>query len=144
MMKAIHENIKELRKEKGMTQTDLAKAVGYTDRSMITKIEQGSVILSQDRIEAFAKALDTTPEALTGWSPDRCVSSVEYHADAIASILGYMIGGDPAEGVITIEHEGNEHEITDRSLELYQIGLVQYAKFLLDDIIAKSRKETPI
>lgn len=50
-----------------MTQTDLAKKLGYADKSMIAKIEKGAVDLPQSKIIAFAEALDTTPSELMGW-----------------------------------------------------------------------------
>lgn len=66
-MKAIHKNIKDRRKELGLTQAELAKLVGYADCSMITKIEKGLVDLPQNRIEAFSQALGIAPEELTSW-----------------------------------------------------------------------------
>lgn len=57
MLKTIHKNIKSRRKELKMTQSDLAKKLGYADKSMIAKIEAGLVDLPQSRIEAFAAAL---------------------------------------------------------------------------------------
>lgn len=60
------ETIKKLREYKHLTQTDLAKRVGYADKSMIAKIEKGQIDLPQSKIFAFAKALDTTPSALMG------------------------------------------------------------------------------
>ena len=53
-----------------MTQDALAHALGYKDRSMITKIESGSVDISQKKIMAFAKALNTTPGYLMGWEDE--------------------------------------------------------------------------
>lgn len=49
-----------------MSQDDLAKAMGYSDRSMITKIESGKVDISQKKILAFARVLNTTPAYLMG------------------------------------------------------------------------------
>ena len=49
-----------------MSQDDLAKAMGYSDRSMITKIESGKVDISQKKILAFARVLNTTPSYLMG------------------------------------------------------------------------------
>ena len=49
-----------------MSQDDLAHALGYSDRSMITKIESGKVDISQKKILAFARALNTTPSYLMG------------------------------------------------------------------------------
>lgn len=49
-----------------MSQDDLAHAMGYKDRSMITKIESGKVDISQKKILAFARVLNTTPSYLMG------------------------------------------------------------------------------
>lgn len=59
-------NIKDKRKKLGLTQSELAKKLGYADKSMIAKIEQGKVDLPQSKIIAFAKALNTTPSELMG------------------------------------------------------------------------------
>lgn len=83
MLKTIHKNIKSRRKELKMTQSDLAEKLGYADKSMIAKIEAGLVDLPQSRIEAFAAALGTTKEALTGWTePARRYSNSEDHRAA--------------------------------------------------------------
>ena len=66
----IHENIKRLRKQRGLSQEELAHLVGYTDRSSIAKIEAGRVDLSQSKIALFANALGTTPAELLGWETD--------------------------------------------------------------------------
>lgn len=64
-MLTLYENIKNRREELGMTKVRLAELVGY-DRSMITKIEQGKVDLTQSKIAAIAKALQTTTMNLMG------------------------------------------------------------------------------
>ena len=64
-MLTLYENIKTRREELGMTKVRLAELVGY-DRSMITKIEQGKVDLTQSKISAIAKALQTTTMKLLG------------------------------------------------------------------------------
>lgn len=61
-----HENIKHLRQLRGYSQEELARMVGYTDRSTIAKIEAGGVDLSQSKIAAFAMALGVTPAQLMG------------------------------------------------------------------------------
>ena len=68
-MKTIYERIRDLRTEHGMSQDDLAKAMGYSDRSMITKIEGGRVDISQKKIVAFAEILGTTPRYLMDGDP---------------------------------------------------------------------------
>ena len=65
-MLRLYENIKKRRLALGMTQTDLAHALGYADKSMIAKIEAGHVDLSISKIHAFAKELHTTPSDLMG------------------------------------------------------------------------------
>ena len=64
-MLTLYNNIKKRREELGMTKVRLAELVGY-DRSMITKIEQGKVDLTQSKIAALAKALQTTTIKLMG------------------------------------------------------------------------------
>ena len=66
----IYERIRKLRIDAGMSQDDLARAMGYKDRSMITKIESGKVDISQKKIIAFARVLNTTPGYLMGWTDD--------------------------------------------------------------------------
>ena len=63
----LYERIRKLRTDIGLTQDDLAKAMGYKDRSMITKIESGKVDISQKKVIEFAKVLGTTPGYLMGW-----------------------------------------------------------------------------
>lgn len=64
----IYDRIRALRISQKMSQTDLAIKLGYKDGSMITKIESGKVDISQKKIFAFAKALNTTPSYLMGLS----------------------------------------------------------------------------
>lgn len=69
-MLELYQNIKRLRNELGMTQTELAHLVGYADKSMIARVEAGQVDLGQSKIEAFAAALNTTPAKLIGWDAE--------------------------------------------------------------------------
>ena len=63
-MSNMYDRIKQLRISLGMSQDELARALGYKDRSMVTKIEGGKVDISQKKIVAFANALNTTPRYL--------------------------------------------------------------------------------
>lgn len=67
-MLELYKNIREKRKKLKMTQTQLAELVGYTDKTMISKIESGNVDLGQTKIIAIANALGTTPKELMGWT----------------------------------------------------------------------------
>lgn len=72
----LYERIRQLRIHAGMSQDDLAHAMGYKDRSMITKIESGKVDISQKKILAFARVLNTTPAYLMGLDENVPESSV--------------------------------------------------------------------
>ena len=58
--------IKIRRKMLGITQAELAQKVGYTSHSSIAKVESGTIDLPQSKIEAIAKALQTSPAYLLG------------------------------------------------------------------------------
>lgn len=60
------ERIKMLRKQKGWSQETLAQKAGYTDRSMISKIEKGCVDLQRSQLIKFAEVLGTTASELIG------------------------------------------------------------------------------
>lgn len=75
-MLELYKNIKTKRNELKISQEELAKMVGYTDRSMIAKVEKGEVDLSQSKIAAFAKALQTTPANLMGWDEEARVANI--------------------------------------------------------------------
>lgn len=69
-MDELYIRIKNTRREKGLTQDELAKAVGYTSRAMISQIEKGQINLPQSKIVEIAKALGVTPAYLVGFSDD--------------------------------------------------------------------------
>lgn len=64
----IGNRIKYRRELLGMSQEELAKKIGYKSRSSINKIEIDGRGLPQSKIVAFAKALETTPAYLMGWT----------------------------------------------------------------------------
>lgn len=66
----IGKRIKSRRVELHMTQTDLARKLGYKDKSSISKIEKGNTDISQSDVVRFAQALRTTEAYLMGWIND--------------------------------------------------------------------------
>lgn len=76
-MLELYQNIRNRRKELGMSQDELAKKVGYTSRSTIARIENGEIDISRSKIIAFAEALKTTPMDLLGWSDDGDILEAE-------------------------------------------------------------------
>ena len=65
-MDPLYERIKEFRKLRHMTQAELAKDAGYSDRSAIALIESGKIDLPKSKINAIADALRIPPELLLG------------------------------------------------------------------------------
>jgi transcriptional regulator with XRE-family HTH domain len=66
-MLELYKNIKKYRLEKQMSQSRLAELVGYSDKGMISRIENGKVDLPQSQIKKFADALNVSPAKLMGW-----------------------------------------------------------------------------
>lgn len=83
----------------GLTQDELAKRLGYSEKSMVSKIESGKVDLTQSKIVAFSNALGTTPSALTGWNSENetLPPNISVPAARGIPILGTICAG---EGVI--------------------------------------------
>lgn len=63
----IGERIKKRRNELEWSQRELARRMGYTNNSTITKIEQGKVDVYQGKIEQFAEVLGVSIAYLMGW-----------------------------------------------------------------------------
>ena len=70
-MLELYENIRDRRIELKMTQDELARRAGYSDRSAIAKIESGKVDLPQSKIETFAGILNVSPAYLMGWTDEK-------------------------------------------------------------------------
>ena len=85
-MSKIGDKIKERRLELGYSQEELAKKLGYTSRSTINKIENGTNDIVQSKVVEFATALDTTVAYLMGWSEEDSpnmmrLSDIEHDVD---------------------------------------------------------------
>lgn len=61
-----YEIIKMLRIKHKISQGELAKKVGYSDRSSIAKIESGNVDLTESKIKTFANVFGVSPAYLLG------------------------------------------------------------------------------
>lgn len=58
--------IKTLRLRKNLSQEELAKKLGYTDRSSISRIEKGDMKLTQDKILEFSRFFKVSPLVILG------------------------------------------------------------------------------
>jgi transcriptional regulator with XRE-family HTH domain len=83
----IGERIKRRREELNVSQAELARMVGYTSRSTITRIERDGNGISQDKIVAIAKALKTTPSYLMGWEEADVAMLTAMQEDTMAKFL---------------------------------------------------------
>lgn len=83
----IGERIKKRREELNMSQAELARQVGYSTRSTITRIERDGNGISQDKIVAIAKALKTTPSYLMGWEDEEVASLTAFQEEAMQKFL---------------------------------------------------------
>lgn len=63
----LYENIRKRRLALNMSQQELAEAVGYSNKSMVSHVENGKIDLPVTMIKKFAEALNTTPSDLMGW-----------------------------------------------------------------------------
>ena len=80
-MTDIGERIRALRLEHSMTMDELAKLVGYNSRASISRVEHGETDLPLSKVSDFARALDTTPAYLMGWTDDPAEEEYDYDLD---------------------------------------------------------------
>ena len=67
LTRAMGLRVRALREKAGMTQIELASAVGYRDSTSITFIEQGRNNMKPDALVLLCTALGTSPHELFGW-----------------------------------------------------------------------------
>lgn len=80
------DRIRLKRKELGLTQTDLAKMVGFQTKGAISRVENGTRDLTQTQIIDFSKALGCSPSYLMGWVDDESYETV-IHKDKDFKVL---------------------------------------------------------
>ncbi len=91
----IGDRIRIKREELGYTQEELAKKIGYKSRSSVNKIEK-SRILSNKKVELFAKVLNVSPSYLMGWDTD---FNNEKSKGVKIPVLGTVAAGIPIEAI---------------------------------------------
>lgn len=101
-MDRLYINIKKFRIDKGWSQTELAERVGYSDKSMISQIENGKVNLPASKIEKFAEVFGVSTSELTGdRTPLRTYSQEVYtitpETMKLAATLEDLEEGEPFE-----------------------------------------------
>lgn len=92
MLKA-YERIRQLRKERGWSQAELAEKVGYADKSMISRIENGKIDLKLPQLEEFAKVFGVPSSELVGDVGEE--DAATYFLDDFARELAQFIHDNP-------------------------------------------------
>lgn len=98
MSKDIYLRIKKLRVENNMTQDELAEKTGYADKTAISHIESGKRNISQSKIVAFAKALNTT----TSYLMDGIEEDIPDIAPGIAEIIDLFSRATPEQQIAVL------------------------------------------
>ena len=89
----IGERIRYRREQLGMTQAELAAALGYRSKSSINKIELGKQELTQPKIKAVADALQTSVSYIMGWDEtESTLESANLSFDDVAFEMGIPAG----------------------------------------------------
>ena len=111
----IGDRIKNRRLELNMTQDELAKKLGYKTRGSVTKIECGYQNLTQPKIVAMAKALDTTPAYLMGWEDNMGTTTTTTGNHNTANTNNYYsdCGNSPKEAIEFMDKDSALHRIMD-------------------------------
>lgn len=142
-MLKIYENIKKYRLSLGLTQTELAERVGYTDRSMIAKIESGKIDLSRNKVYDFAEALHTTPIVLMGL--DEELKKEKQTKSVKIPVLGKVPAGLPAEAVEDIIDYEEIPESMARGGEYFGLSIKgdsMYPRILEGDVVIVRKQST--
>lgn len=95
---SVAENIRLRREEIGMSQEELAHAVGFSGRSAISKIERGENDVSQAKLRVIARALNTSPAALLDGD-----GTEQIHICKRLPVLGSIAGGAPITAMQNID-----------------------------------------
>lgn len=69
--------LKQLRIDKGLTQTELAKELGYSGKSAIARIENDDFELSQEKIKKYADFFEVSVMDIMGLPHDDSIAEGE-------------------------------------------------------------------
>lgn len=130
----VNEKIKALRKQKGLSQQELAELVGFKTASAINKIELGLRDINQAKIKAFAEALEVSPAYLFDDSETENSDFGKKEEEKVSSVADKNVSNDTSSNIsfpilydISIEND----EIKDISRNKQSIEIP--AAFLKSD-----------
>lgn len=124
----LYKNIKKYRELKNMSQEELAKKVGYSNRSAITRIEKGEIDLPQSKIVAIADALGVPAGALMGSTEIDTDDILYAEIKAFNEVQKQML----ADQIEFIKKYGNERKSRADEIRDYfdEVSLLEYQKVL--------------
>lgn len=134
--KKIGQRIKQVREALGMTQAELARRMGYSARSTINRIENGSQAFPMKKLDKFAQVLDVTPAYLAGFTeadiPDGL--NKEYYVD-------YIIDSDNPEFKALVEMQRTSSNDLCTKIKAYNLddSEVDYMDKQLDFIVGQRK-----
>lgn len=96
-MENMYNRIKKLRLQHGWSQEELAKKIGYADKTSIAKIEAGKVDLPQSKIIAFSNVFFVTPSYLM--DGNNSLPNSTKRKGIHINVLGRVAAGIPIESV---------------------------------------------
>ena len=103
----IGERIRQRREELGMSQSELAREVGYESRSSINKLEKDDKNgVSREQLYKIAQALKVTPSYLMGWEDEDVATLTAMQEETMAKFL-----------MLTYEHQLVVQSIVDTLTE---------------------------
>lgn len=91
----IGERIKNRRIELNITQDELARRLGYSDKSSISRIENSSK-LTLNKVQLLADALDVSPSYLMGWEEENNID-IDMNMSNNQGTISNNIGSDSSE-----------------------------------------------
>lgn len=115
---SIGTNIKKRRFELGLSQQELADALGYKTKSTIAKIESGENGVSTKKLERFANVLHTSVEELVTGMPLMASSEEEAHYSGHRNIAVILAGG---------KLKNNQQNIPNQFVSVYGKPVIIYA-----------------
>lgn len=134
--KKIGQRIKQVREALGMTQAELARRMGYSARSTINRIENGSQAFPMKKLDKFAQVLDVTPAFLAGFTETDIPEGLnkEYYID-------YILDSDNPEFKALVETERTSSNDLCTRIKAYNLddSEVDYMDKQLDFIVGQRK-----
>lgn len=131
--KKIGQRIKQVREALGMTQAELARRMGYSARSTINRIENGSQAFPMKKLDKFAQVLDVTPAYLAGFTESDIPEGLnkEYYID-------YILDSDNPEFKALVEMQSSSNDLCTK-IKAYNLddSEVDYMDKQLDFIVGQ-------